>query len=129
VKFDFIAAKEVALAVATMCRVFGVSSSGFYAFKARPAPKRAADARLATAPLHTRRAEASTAVRACTARCTRKGNLGKKRIERLMHEKGLRGRCKTALRPHDRFEARPTERSQHPGAKVRSRDAESSVGR
>ena len=47
-KFAFIASKEVAFPVATMCRTLGVSPSGYYSWKVRPAPKRASeDARLA----------------------------------------------------------------------------------
>jgi putative transposase len=50
VKFDFIAAKEVAFPVATMCRVLGVSPSGYYACKSRlPSKRLADDARVAAA--------------------------------------------------------------------------------
>jgi putative transposase len=97
VKFAFIAAKEVAFPVATMCRVLGVSPSGYYAWKARPAPKRAAeDARVAAdvAAAHkgSRGIYGSPRVhRELRAKGVR---VGKKRVERLMREKGLRGRCK-----------------------------------
>jgi putative transposase len=97
VKFDFIAAKEVAFPVATMCRVLGVSSSGFYAFKARPAPKRAAeDARLAAdvAAAHKASRGIYGSPRVHRELCAKGAHVGKKRVERLMHEKGLRGRCK-----------------------------------
>ncbi len=49
-KFAFIAAREVAFPVITMCRVLGVTRGGFYAWKKRPKPARArSDAQLAAA--------------------------------------------------------------------------------
>jgi len=97
VKFDFIAAKEVAIPIATMCRVLGVSPSGYYARQTRPAPKRATeDVRLA---LEIKAAHKASRGIYGSPRVHRelkaKGvQVGKKRVERLMTEKGLRGRCK-----------------------------------
>jgi transposase InsO family protein len=97
VKFDFIAAKEVAFPIATMCRVLGVSPSGYYARQTRPAPKRASeDVRLAA---EIRAAHKASRGIYGSPRVHRelkaKGvQVGKKRVERLMTEKGLRGRCK-----------------------------------
>ncbi len=96
-KFDFIAAKEVAFPITAMCRVLGVSPSGYYARRARPAPKRATeDARLAA---EIRAAHKASRGIYGSPRVHRelkaKGvQIGKKRVERLMNEKGLRGRCK-----------------------------------
>ena len=48
-KFVFIASKQVAFPVSAMCRVLGVSPSGYYAFCKRPASaRRSTDARLVT---------------------------------------------------------------------------------
>jgi transposase InsO family protein len=97
VKFDFIAAKEVAFPVATLCRMLGVSSSGYYACKVRPPSKRVAeDARIAAEI--TAAHEASRNIYG-SPRVHRelkaKGiKTGKKRVERLMVENELRGRCK-----------------------------------
>lgn len=96
-KFDFIAAKEVAFPVATMCRVLGVSPSGYYASKSRPPSKRVADdarvaAEVAAAHKASRGIYGSPRVhRELQAKGVK---VGKKRVERLMTEKGLRGRSK-----------------------------------
>ena len=96
-KFVFIAAKEVAFPVATMCRVLGVSPSGYYAWKARPAPKRAAeDARVAAdvTAAHKGSRGIYGSPRVHRELRARGVHVGKKRVERLMRERGLRGRCK-----------------------------------
>ncbi len=96
-KFDFIAAKEVAFPVATMCRVLGVSPSGYYACRSRPPSKRLADdarvaAEVAAAHKASRGIYGSPRVH---RELKAKGlKVGKKRVERLMNEKGLRGRSK-----------------------------------
>lgn len=96
-KFAFIAEKEVAFPVIALCRVLGVSKSGYYAWKARPAPQRVADdariaAEVVTAYKDSRGIYGSTRLhRELRAKGVR---TAKKRIARLMRERGLKGRCK-----------------------------------
>ena len=100
-KFAFIEAKEVAFPIHAMCRVLGVSSSGFYAWRKRPAsPRATADAQLAVdivaAYKRGRRAYGSPRVhRELRARGVR---VGRKRIERLMRQNGIQGRRKRRFR-------------------------------
>jgi putative transposase len=97
VKFDFIAAKEVAFPVATMCRMLGVSPSGYYACKSRPPSKRVADdARVAAevAAAHKASRGIYGSPRVHRELKVKGVKVGKKRVERLMNEKGLRGRSK-----------------------------------
>jgi len=97
VKFAFIAAKEVAFSVAAMCRALQVSSSGYYAWKKRPAPERVAeDARLVTeiAEAHRRSRGIYGSPRVHRELRARGVRVGRKRVERLMRNKGLQGRKK-----------------------------------
>ena len=100
-KFAFIESSEVAFPVRDMCRVLGVSSSGFYAWRKRPASARArSDAQLAVeivaAHRRGRRAYGSPRVhrelRACGVR------VGRKRVERVMRQNGIQGRRKRRFR-------------------------------
>lgn len=96
-KFAFIASKEVAFPVATMCRTLGVSPSGYYSWKVRPAPKRASeDARLAAdvAAAHKGSRGIYGSPRVHRELRAKGMHIGKKRVERLMRETGLRGRSK-----------------------------------
>lgn len=100
-KFAFLQAKEVASPIGVMYRVLGVSRSGYYAWKKRAPSERARqDARLAlevrAAYEWGRRAYGSPRVhRELRARGAR---VGKKRVERLMREGGLRARQKRRFR-------------------------------
>jgi putative transposase len=97
VRFAFIAAREVAFPVDTMCRVLSVSRSGYYAWSKRPvAAVNAADvllvAEIAGAHKRSRGIYGSPRVhRELRARGVR---VAKKRVERLMRERGLQGRRK-----------------------------------
>jgi putative transposase len=97
VKFAFIAAREVAFPVSAMCRVLGIAKSGFYAWKKRPKPERARrDAQLAAtvAAVHMRSRRTYGSPRVHRDLQARGVKVGKKRVERLMRQNGLRGRCK-----------------------------------
>jgi transposase InsO family protein len=97
VTFAFIASKEVAFPVETMCRVLEVSRSGYYAWKKRPEPaKRTKDAQLAAeiAGAHKRSRGIYGSPRVHRDLKARGIHVGKKRVERLMRETGLRGRRK-----------------------------------
>ena len=96
-KFVFIAAKQVAFPVATMCRTLGVSPSGYYAWRVRPAPKRKSDDARLTADVAAAH-EGSRGIygspRVHRELRSKGVHIGKKRVERLMRETGLRGRTK-----------------------------------
>jgi putative transposase len=97
VKFAFVASKEVAFPVSAMCRVLGVTKSGFYAWMKRPKPARfRRDAQLAAtvAAVHQRSRRTYGSPRVHRELKARGVRVGKKRVERLMRENGLQGRSK-----------------------------------
>lgn len=100
-KYAFIQAQEVAFSVQVMCQVLGVSRSGYYAWKTRPeAPVDAAQvaisAEIAAAHKRSRGTYGSPRVhRELRARGVR---ISRKRVERLMREKGLKGAQKRKFR-------------------------------
>lgn len=100
-KYAFIRAQEVAFSVQVMCQVLGVSRSGYYAWKTRPeAPVDAAQvaicAEIAAAHKRSRGTYGSPRVhRELRARGVR---ISRKRVERLMREKGLKGAQKRKFR-------------------------------
>jgi transposase InsO family protein len=94
-RFAFIASKEVAFPVDAMCRVLAVSRSGYYAWKKRPEPSRKShDAQLAAeiAGAHKRSRGIYGSPRVHRDLKARGIRVSKKRVERLMRERGLRGR-------------------------------------
>jgi len=96
-KFAFVAAKQVAFPVRTMCRVLGISSSGYYAFYKRPAPARKSDdAQLAAeiAVAHKQSGGIYGSPRVHKELRAHGLHVSKKRVERLMREGGLQGRQK-----------------------------------
>jgi len=96
-KFAFIAEQEVAFSVSAMCHALGVTRSGYYAWRRRP-------------PSASSKADAQLAVKVTAAHRRNRGiygsprihrelraqgvRVGKKRVERLMRENGLKGRQK-----------------------------------
>jgi putative transposase len=96
-RFAFIASKEVAFPVDAMCRVLAVSRSGYYAWRKRPEPTRKSlDAQLAAeiAGAHKRSRGIYGSPRVHRDLKARGIRVSKKRVERLMRERGLRGRRK-----------------------------------
>lgn len=93
-KFGFIKAQEVAFSVKSMCQVLGVSRSGYYAWKDRPPvgadPKTMAlSAEIVSAHRRSRGNYGSPRIH---LELRAKGiRVGRKRVERLMREKGLEG--------------------------------------
>jgi transposase InsO family protein len=95
VRFAFILARVVAFPIALMCRVLGVSVSGFYAWRKRPMPERAkVDARLAVevAASHKRSRGRYGSPRVHADLRAGGVRVGRKRVERLMREQGLQAR-------------------------------------
>jgi putative transposase len=93
--FGFIAAKKTEHAVQTMCRVLGVSRSGFHAWERRkPSARTREDERLTEriAVIHTanRKVYGSPRIHA-ELRLADGERVGRKRIERLMRKAGLSG--------------------------------------
>jgi putative transposase len=96
-KFVFIASKQVAFPISAMCRVLGVSPSGYYAFCKRPEPvRKATDVRLATeiGVAHKRSRGIYGSPRVHQELRAHGVRVSRKRVERLMRETGLQGRQK-----------------------------------
>ncbi len=92
--FRFIDAERACLPVALLCRMLGVSRSGYYDWKDRPPSRRSCEDAALTGEIreiHRRSRETygsprvHAELRALGTRC------GRKRVERLMRKAGLRG--------------------------------------
>lgn len=82
-----------------MCRLYGVSPSGYYAWRQRPASVRSADdARLLEKIRSTHQASRETygSPRIHAALCRAGETVGKRRVERLMRQHGVRA-CSASL--------------------------------
>jgi transposase InsO family protein len=101
VKFAFIRAEKAFYPIALLCRVLGVSRSGFHAWHQRPqAPRVGADALLAAqvASVH-KRSRSTYGSPRVHAELRAKGiRVSRKRVERLMRENGLEARRKRRFR-------------------------------
>jgi putative transposase len=96
--FGFIAAKKAEHAVATMCRVLGVSRSGFHAWERREPSRRACQDASLTGLIdrihaESRKTYGSPRVHA-ELRLEHGIRVGRKRVERLMRDAGLAGQLK-----------------------------------
>jgi putative transposase len=91
--FEFIAAKKAEHSVKTMCRVLGVSRSGFHAWRRRePSPREREDARLSARirELFVLRRKVYGSPRIWSDLVLDDGErIGRKRVERLMRQAGL----------------------------------------
>lgn len=79
-----------------MCRLYGVSPSGYYAWRGREPSKRAkADGMLVEKIRHEHTVSRQTygSPRIHEALCREGEFVGRRRVERLMRENGIRGRC------------------------------------
>ena len=95
-KFAFIDAQKARHKVHALCRLLGVSRSGYYAWKKRStSPRRAQDRRLAeqVAHIHARSRGVYGSPRVHAALRATGVLVARKRVERLMREQGLRGRA------------------------------------
>ena len=92
--FRFIAAKKATFPVSLLCQTLGVSTAGFYAWQTRPPSPRALDDARLTAHIeriHERTKRCYGAPRV-HAQLRHEGvRVGRKRVERLMHNAGLSG--------------------------------------
>ena len=100
-RFALIDAKKAEIPIETACAVLGVSVSGFYAWKSRPASARQCDDMVMLA--HVRAAFATSSEtygsRRMHAELTESGlAIGRHRVARLMRENGLKARQKTRFR-------------------------------
>jgi putative transposase len=101
VKFAFILAEKALYPITVLCRVLGVSRSGFHAWRRRPqAPRVRADAQLAAqvAAVHTRSRKTYGSPRVHAELRAKGVCVGKKRVERLMRENGIQARRKRRFR-------------------------------
>jgi len=93
--FRFVAAQKAEHSIKTMCRVLGVSRSGFHAWTTRkPSARAVEDARLTSriAVLHKKRRGVYGSPRIWADLVVDDGErLGRKRVERLMRQAGLSG--------------------------------------
>jgi transposase-like protein len=101
VRFAFILVEKAFYSIVMLCRVLGVSRSGFHAWARRPRAQRArSDAQLAAhvAAVH-KRSRGTYGSPRVHAELRAKGvRVGKKRVERLMRENGLEARGKRRFR-------------------------------
>lgn len=101
-KYGFIEAEKAHFPVSLLCKVLGVSRSGFYAWKGRPqSPRAQANAELAEtiAEVHQTSRGTYGSPRVHAELCHRGVVVGKKRVARLMRERGLLARRRRPFRP------------------------------
>ena len=94
--FEFVSAHQAQHRVATMCRVLDVSASGYYAWRKRPASKRAQeDGVLCVRSARSTRPRGSYGVPRVHEELRENGvEWGRDRVARLMRAAGLQGMCR-----------------------------------
>ena len=100
-KFGFIAEEKVAFPIVVLCRVLGVSPSGYYASRARPvSPHARRDGELAEqiAKVHRTSKRRYGSPRVCADLKAGGVRVAKKRVARLMRENGLVALCRRRYR-------------------------------
>jgi len=101
VKFAFILAQKALYPITVLCHVLGVSRSGYHAWRKRPEAARVrSDAQLAAqvAAVHKRSRKAYGSPRVHAELRAKGTRVGRKRVARLMREKGLQARRKRRFR-------------------------------
>jgi transposase InsO family protein len=101
VKFVFIAAEKAVYPVGILCDVLGVSRSGYYAWSKRPEPARAkgdAELKAQIAAVHEKSRSTYGSPRVHAELRSKGVRVGKKRVERLMREDGIKARQKRRFR-------------------------------
>ena len=100
-RFAFIAAEKAAFPVTVLCRILAVSRAGFYAAQARPVPGRArGDAQLAVeiAAIHGESRQRYGSPRVHAELRARERGVSRKRVARLMRQRGLAARRRRRYR-------------------------------
>ena len=100
-KFAFIDAEKAMWPVSVLCQVLGVSRSGYYAWRGRPASESTQeDAKLAVeiAATHKRSRDTYGSPRVHRDLRARGVRIGKKRVERIMREHGIQAKRKRRFR-------------------------------
>lgn len=100
-RFSFIAAEKAHYPVEVLCRVLGVSRSGYYAWrKRRPSPRIQADEQLVERIAHVHQGSRATygSPRVHAALAGDGVRVSRKRVIRLMREQGLAGRRRRRFR-------------------------------
>ena len=100
-RFAFIAAEKAAFPVTVLCRILAVSRAGFYAAQARPVPGRArGDAQLAVeiAAIHGASRQRYGSPRVHAELRARERGVSRKRVARLMRQRGLAARRRRRYR-------------------------------
>lgn len=130
-QYAFIKAQEVAFPVNVMCRLLEVSRSGCYAWKERPeAPLDAAKVTVAAEieAAHRRSRGTYGSPRIHRDLRPRGVRINRKRVERLMREKGAEGCSEAPVPVHHRFPAHASDCSERAGPELRSVPARSGLG-